>query len=107
MIAAGRLRAINTRAPFDYIQIEFQDALFAENQFGDGNEGKLSAFAKQGAAGSEEDVFHQLLRNGGPAAKTATFEIILSSDLDGVPIESVMLVEARIFSGNDGMLQFR
>jgi hypothetical protein len=35
----------------------------------------------------------------------ATFHIVFSSDLHRVPVESVMLVEARVFRSDDSMLK--
>ena len=54
---------------------------------------------------SEEQIFYQLLRNGGPSANAAAFHIVFGSDLHRVPIESMMLIEARVFRGDDGMLE--
>jgi len=46
-----------------------------------------------------------LLRKGGPSAKAAAFHVVFSSNLDRLPIESMMLVEARVFCGDDSMLE--
>jgi hypothetical protein len=46
-----------------------------------------------------------LLRNGGSSASATAFQVIFGSDLDLVPIEPMMLVEARVFRGDDGVLQ--
>ena len=105
VITAGRLRTINTRAPFDDIKVEFENAPLAEDQFGHRDQGELSALAEDGAAGSEEQVFDQLLGEGGASAKATAFHVVFRSDLDRLPIESVMLVEARVFRGDDGMLE--
>lgn len=105
IVTARRLRTINTRAPFDHVEIEFQNALLAEDQFGHGDKRELGALAEDGAAGSEEQVFYQLLREGGPTANAAAFHIVSSSNLHRVPIESMMLVEARVFRGDDSMLE--
>ena len=40
-----------------------------------------------------------------PRTNSAAFHIILSSDLNRVPIESIVLVEARVFRGDDSMLE--
>jgi hypothetical protein len=49
--------------------------------------------------------FHQLLREGGPSANAAASHVVFGSDLHRVPVESMMLVEARVFRGNHSMLQ--
>jgi hypothetical protein len=46
-----------------------------------------------------------LLCDGGGSANAITFQILLRSDLDLVPIESVVLVEARVLGGNDRVLE--
>jgi hypothetical protein len=105
VVAARRLRTINTRTPFDHVEIEFQNALLAEDQLGHRDKRELGALAKYGAAGSEEQVFYQLLRKSGPSANAAAFDIVFSSDLHRVPIESMMLVETRVLRGDDSMLE--
>src|SRR5262249_58550264 len=42
---------------------------------------------------------------GGPATNAAAIQIVFSSDLHRLPIESMMLVEARVFRGDDRMLE--
>ena len=106
VVAARRLRAINARAPLDHVEVEFQNTPLAENQFGHRDQGELGTFAQDRAAGSEEQVFYQLLRKGGPSANAvAAFHIVFRSDLYRLPIESMMLVEARVFRGDDRMLK--
>src|SRR5580698_9460081 len=46
VVTARRFCAVNARTPLDHVQIEFQDALFAEHQFRDGHERELGPFAK-------------------------------------------------------------
>jgi len=58
-------------------------------------------------AGSEEKVLYQLLRKRGPSANAAAVQIAFSSDLHRVPIESMMLVEARVFCCDDRMLKIQ
>ena len=105
VVTARGLRTINTRAPFDHVEVEFQNAPLTEDQFGRRDKGELRALAEERAARSEEQVFYQLLRKGGPSANAAAFHIAFSSDLHRVPIESMMLVEARVFRGDDSMLE--
>ncbi len=75
------------------------------DQFGHRDQCELGALAEDRAARSEEQVFYQLLRKGGPSANAAAFHIVFSSDLYRVPIESMMLVKARVFCGDDSMLE--
>jgi hypothetical protein len=105
VVTRRRLRAIDTGAPFDHVEVELQYALLAEDPFGHRDERELGALAEGRAARSEEKVFHELLRKGGPSANAAAFDIAFRSDLHGVPIESMVLVEAGIFRGDDGMLE--
>src|SRR5262249_9365029 len=60
---------------------------------------------EEGTVRSEEQVFYQLLREGGASTKAAAFEIAFRSDLNGLPIESVMLIEAAVFGSDDGVLE--
>jgi hypothetical protein len=46
-----------------------------------------------------------LLRKGGPSANATAFNIVFGSDFDCVPIKPMVLVEARVLRGNDGVLQ--
>jgi hypothetical protein len=65
----------------------------------------LRAFAEKRTAGAEEQVLDELLCEGRRAASALAFHIVLGGDLDLVPIESMMLVEARILCGDDGVLE--
>ena len=71
VVAGGGLGAVDAGAPLDDVEIELEDALLAEDEFGDGDERGLGALAEDGAAGSEEEVFDELLGDGGAAAEAA------------------------------------
>ncbi len=105
VVTARRLRTINTGAPFDHVEVQLQNALLAEDQFGHWYKRELGALAQDRAAGSEEQVFYQLLRERGPSVNALDFQISLRSDFDRLPIESVVLVEARVFRRDHGMLE--
>ena len=105
VVATRRLRTINTGAPFDHVEIEFQNALLAEDQFRHRDKCQLGALAEDRAARSEEQVFYQLLRKRGASTNAAAFHIVFRSVLNRLPIESTMLVEARVFSRDDSMLE--
>src|SRR5580704_4766341 len=105
VVAAGGLRAINAGAPLDHVEIKLEDAPLAEDQLGHRDERELGALSKDGAAGAEEEIFHQLLRDGGTAANFAAFHIAFGGEFNRVPIEAVMLVEARVFGGDHGVLE--
>ena len=64
-----------------------------------------AALRRNGAAGSEEEVFDELLGEGGGAAHALAFHVLVGGDLDLVPVEAVMLVEARVLGGDDGVLE--
>jgi hypothetical protein len=46
-----------------------------------------------------------LLRNGGSSASAIAFQIVFGSDLDLVPIESIVLVEVRVLRGDYSVLE--
>jgi hypothetical protein len=46
-----------------------------------------------------------LLRNGGSSATATAFQIVFGSDLDLVPIEPIVLVEARVLRGDYSVLE--
>jgi hypothetical protein len=102
----GCVGAVDAGSPFDDVEIELKNALLAENEFGDWNENELGAFAQDGAARSEEEVFDELLSDGRGTATAGTFEVVFGGDLDLVPIEAMVLVEAGVLGGNDGVLEF-
>ncbi len=103
--AARRLHAIDSRTPLHLVEIKLQNALLAEHQFGHGNQRELSALAQIRTAGAEEQVFHELLGDGGTAAEAmAAFLVFFGGDLHGVPVEAVVLVEALVLGGDHGVL---
>ncbi len=104
-ITAGRLCAVNAGAPFDHVEVKLQNAAFAEDEFGDRDQGGFRALAEERAAGSEEQVFYELLCDGGGSASAVAFQILLGGDLDFVPIEAMVLVEACILGGDDSVLE--
>jgi len=46
-----------------------------------------------------------LLGNGGSSASALAFQIVLGSDFDLVPIESVVVVEVGVLGGDYGVLE--
>ena len=105
VVTTRRLRTIHARAPFDDVKVELQNAVLAEEQFGYRDKRELGALAEDRAARSEEQVFYQLLRKRGASTNAAAFHIVFRSVLNRLPIESTMLVEARVFRGDDSMLE--
>jgi len=57
VVAAGGFGAVDAGTPLDHVEVELENALLAEDEFGDGDEGGFGAFAEEGAAGAEEEVF--------------------------------------------------
>jgi hypothetical protein len=104
VVTARRICAINARAPFDHVEVEFQNAPLAENEFRHGHECGLRAFANERAACSKEEVFYELLRKGRASARAITFHILFGGELNRVPIEAMVLVEARVLRGDDSVL---
>ena len=107
VVMTRRLCTINTRAPFDHVEVKLQNALLAEDEFGHRNQRDLRALAKERSARSEEQVFYELLREGGTSANATAFHIFFGSELDRVPIEAMVLVETRVLSGDDSVLEIR
>ena len=56
------LSAINAGSPLNYVEVNLQNALLAEDEFRHGHQGELRSFTKKRAARSEEQVLYQLLR---------------------------------------------
>jgi hypothetical protein len=98
---------VNARPPFDDIEVELQNAPLAENKFGHRYQCGLRTLAQDRAARSEEQVLYQLLCEGGTSAKAAAFHILFSSELDRMPVETMVLVEARVLCGDDSVLEIR
>ena len=105
VITTRRLGTINGWAPLDYVEIYLQNAPFAEGKFRHRHEAGLCALAEDRAACSEKEVFYKLLRNGGSSASALTVQIFLGSNLDLVPIESMVLVEVRVLGGDYSVLE--
>jgi hypothetical protein len=105
VITTRRLCTINTRAPFDDVEVYLQNALFAEDEFGHRYHCGLCALAEDRAARSEQEVLYELLRNGGSSASAIAFQTVFGSDLELVPIESMVLVEARVLCGDYSVLE--
>ena len=101
----SRLCTINTRPPFDHVEVKLQNALLAEDEFGHRYERGLGALAKERSARSEEQVFYELLREGGSSANAAAFHIFFGSELERVPIEAMVLVETRVLSCDYSVLE--
>ena len=65
VIAGSSFSAIHAGAPFSNVEVELEDALFAEDEFGDRHQGRFGALAQEGPAGSEEKIFDKLLGESG------------------------------------------
>ena len=106
VIMRSRVCAVDAGSPLDDVEIELKDALLAEDDFGNGDESGFGAFAQDGPAGSEEDIFDELLGDGGGSASAGALQVVFGSDLDLVPIEAMVLIETGVFRGDDCMLEF-
>jgi len=105
VIPRRRLGAINPGTPLHHVEVNLQNPLLAEDEFGHRHQGGFGTLAKDRSPGSKEEVFYELLRNGGRSAGTTSIEIVFGSDLDFVPVEPMVLVEARVLSGDYGVLE--
>src|SRR6202012_5093801 len=92
-------------SPFDHIEVDFENALLAKKEFGQRHQGKLRGFAEDRATGSEKEGFYPLLSNGRGTTDAAPPQIVAGRDLDFVPIEAMVRVEARVSRGDDTMLK--
>src|SRR5580692_10047964 len=54
VVTTRRLCTINTRAPFDHVEVDLQNAVFAQDEFGHRHQCGLYALAEDRAARSEE-----------------------------------------------------
>ena len=105
--AGSGFRSEDTGAPFDDVEIEFQNSLLGEDQFHDGDEGGFDTFANPGGTGGEEEILHQLLGDGGGSAAASGLFALVDGVFNFHPIEAVVLVEAGVFGGDEGVLQGR
>src|SRR6185437_9793617 len=76
IVTTRRLCAIDTRTPFNDIEVELEDPLLAEDEFGHRHQGGLRTLAKEGSARSEEQVFYELLGNCGASARATAFHVL-------------------------------
>jgi hypothetical protein len=105
VVVTRRIRAINSWAPFNHVEVEFKNPPLAQYVFRHRHQSCLRAFAENRASCSEEQILDQLLRQRGTAACAAALQILLRRKLNGVPIEAVVLVEARVLRGDDRVLE--
>src|SRR5271167_4034959 len=76
VVKAGRLRSVNAGSPFDYVEVELQDALLAENEFSHWHEREFCAFTKDRAVRPKEQVLYELLGDGGGSACAAAVQVV-------------------------------
>src|SRR5579863_1464081 len=62
VVVTRRFCTINTRAPFNHVEIDLQNAPLAEDEFGHGYQRELRSLAEDGAACSEKYILYELLR---------------------------------------------
>ena len=103
--AARRLGAVDAGAPFDQVEIKLENALLAEDHLSHRHQGELRTLAQERSAGSEEEILDELLREGRTSAAAAAFHVLLRGEVDLVPVEAVMLVEASILGCDDRVLE--
>src|SRR5579875_353988 len=97
--------SVYARTPFDDVEIKLQNAVLAEDEFCYRDKRELRAFAQERSSRSEEEIFYKLLGDGGGAAGAAAVEIVIGCDLDLMPVEAMVLVEAGVLGGHGGVLQ--
>ena len=104
VVTTRRLCPVNTGSPFNHVEIDLQNAPLAEDEFGHRYQCEFRTLAEDRAARSEEQLFYELLRNGGSPARATVFQIFFGGDLDLVSIEPMVLVEARVLRGDYSVL---
>ena len=106
VIVGSGVCSVNSGPPFDDVEIELENTLLSKDKLRDGHKRELGSFAEDGTTSSEEDVFHELLGDGGCTASSRALQIVFSSNLNLVPVETVVLIEAGVLRSDDCMLEF-
>ena len=95
------LRAINSGAEFDDIQIELHDSAFGEHELDIERERDFECFADIASPGPEEEVFGELHAERAGAAARASFQRFFELGLIGIDIEAPMGAEGVVLGGDD------
>src|SRR5262245_19835285 len=101
-----RLYAVQTVAEVDLVQVHLQDLILGEFVFEAPREHRFLQFSSQGLVGRQKVLARELLRQRAAALHgTSRAQVGQGSGGDANDIDSVVLVEALILNGDDGMYQ--
>ena len=100
----GRVDAVEPGAEIDAVEIEGEDLILRHALFELAGEGDFLRLALHGLAAVENEVFHQLLGDGGSARDGFTGSGIGDGRAgDGGLIGAVMFIEAFVFGRDEGL----
>ena len=104
----GGLGAEDALAPFDDVEVDLEDPALVHHVLDHDRNQRFLALAPRRALTREEQVLRELLRDGratrdDPALAT----ILLARLLDRLPVEALMIHEARVFRDHDRALEVR
>src|SRR3954447_16233572 len=103
MVPRGGLGTINAWAPFDDVEVDFNNPMLAPGQLDPCREPGFERLSRPVASRPQEKVFRGLHRDrAGADQLTAFASVALPCRLDRVPIEPVMLAEPGILAGDYG-----
>ena len=104
-IALRRLfDAVGAGAEIDAVQIQLEDLRLGEFALQPQRQQHLLQLAMDGTLLSEKEIFRQLLRDGGGALRHAAMQNVGDGRARDAPrIDAVMLVEAPILDGDEGL----
>jgi hypothetical protein len=91
-------------ADIDLVGVHGEDLLLVEVRLELEGDHHLGDFARDGFLGGEEEVFGELLGDGGAAALLAHGDDVLHDALRGAaPVDAAVLEEAAVFDGEDSL----
>ncbi len=101
-----RLRAVDAASPLDDIEVEFQNAGFAQAPLHPQGDQGFRQFSPEGFLGIEVEIFRQLLGDrAAPAVEPARLHVALQRIPGRLPIDAVVPVELGILGDDDGVAQ--
>ncbi len=100
----GLLDAVGAGAEIDPVQIQFENLRLGKFPLQPEREQHLLQLAMDGTFLSQKEIFRQLLRDGGAALADAAVQNVGDQRArDAVRVDAVMLVEAPILDGEEGL----
>jgi hypothetical protein len=103
MVSGRRLDAVDARPPLDVVDVELEDALLAEDDFGRNGERQVVELSHRVPAGAAEEVLYQLLRDRRRAARYLTIEDLRARSAHLLEVEAPVFPEAAVLGSEDGV----